>query len=433
MIMGMKPFQLIVIGVFAFLAIAGLYVFATTTGSGSKTSVGTVTIWGTLPGSEMESTINVLKSSNKDYANVSYVEKPADGFDAALSDAIASGAGPDLVIITQEQLLTETPKLTLIPFSSISQRTFLDTYVGEDQLYLTSTGTYGIPLVIDPLVLYYNRTMLSSAGVASAPTTWEAVTGLASVLTKKSGGQIGVSAVPFGSYANVSNARAILSALLLQAGSSVTTPVNGSVRSAIGDRNTAAGNTGATPAVAAFNFYTQFGNPAKTVYSWNPSLPSSRQAFVSGDLALYPGYASEVSDLKAANPNLDFDMAALPQAGAGARATYGLAYAFVIPKAAINKSGAYTTALALTNSAILPTLAASLHMAPAARSMLVADPNDPYQDVFYPEALTAKGWLSPAPSAVDTVFAAIIQNIVTGKLGTADALTAGDASLNAAL
>jgi hypothetical protein len=65
--------------------------------------------------------------------------------------------------------------------------------------------------------------------------------------------------------------------------------------------------------------------------------------------------------------------------------------------------------------------------------MLVADPNDPYQDVFYPEALTAKGWLSPAPSAVDTVFAAIIQNIVTGKLGTADALTAGDASLNAAL
>jgi ABC-type glycerol-3-phosphate transport system substrate-binding protein len=431
----MRPFQIILIAVFAVLGLIGLYVFSTFSGFGNNAAqIGTVVVWGTLPAKAVNSGIEALKIAHKEYAGVSYVEKPVASFDTDLANALASGQGPDLVIIDQEELVAEAPKIQQIPFKSIPQRTFLDTFVSEDELYLTSTGTYGIPIVIDPLVLYYNRALLSGAGIASPPTTWEAVIGLTPSVTKQNGNQtVSVAAVPFGGYGNVTNARAILSLLLLQAGSPITQTNNQGLRSVLGDTSASTDTTGNTPAEAALNFYTQFANPSRTVYSWNPSLPVSRQAFTSGDLALYPGFASEEAGLAAANPNLDFDMAVIPQPGSGGmNATYGLAYTFVFPKVAKNMAGAYSTALSLTASDILPNLAEALGMAPAKRSLLVSDPTNRYTSVYYPQALTAKGWLSPLPSVVDGVFSAMISSMTTGRSDVKQALSDADLSLNAA-
>ncbi len=429
----MRPFQIILLAVFGVFAVIGLVVFSTFSGFGNTSgAVGTVVIWGPLPKDAVNNAIDKLKQGHKEFANISYMEKRADTFDADLANALASGTGPDLVIINQEQLLTEEPKMEVIPFSSIPQRTFLDTYLALDQIYLNSSGTYAVPLVVDPLVLYYNRAILSSVGVATAPTTWEAVTGLVPLITKVSGNQvISRSTVAFGGYANVTNARAVLSLLLLQAGSAITQTTNQGVRSVLGAQSTT--NTGTTPAQAAVNFYTQFANPAKTVYSWNPALILSRQAFISGDLAFYIGYASEEPGLEAANPNLDFDMTGVPQSGvSSARKTYGLGYAFAIPKVAANKSGAYSTAMGLTSADVLPSFALGLSMAPAKRALLTTNPANQYSAVYYPEALNAVGWLSPAPDAVDHVFAVMINNITTGRYDAPQALTAADQSLNAA-
>ncbi len=428
----MKPFQIILLAVFGVLAIVGLVVFANFSGLGGGASVGTVVIWGTLPQQAMNDAIGSLKQSDKSYSGVAYVQKQPDTFDAELANALASGTGPDLAIITQEQLLAEEPKLSVIPFSSVPQRTFLDTYESIDDLYLSSDGTYGIPLLVDPLVLYYNRTLLSSAGVATPPATWEAVTGLVPAITKVNGDRITKSAVAFGSYANVNNARAILSLLFLQAGSPITSPGSGRIRSVLSDNS--ANSTGTSGAEAAANFYTQFADPSRTVYSWNPSLPNSRSAFLAGDLALYPGFASEEAALRAGNPNLDFDMASIPQpATATTKTTYGVAYAFAIPKVAANKNGAFAAAEALTGSGILPDLAHAVGMAPAVRSMLTASFADKYATVYYPASLVAAGWLSPAPQTVDQVFAAMITSITSGRYGTPQALVNADQSFNAAL
>lgn len=430
----LHPFQIILIAVFAVLGLVGLYVFSTFTGfSGGTTNVGTVVIWGTLPKTAMNDALGNLRTAHKEFTGVSYSQKAAATFDTDLANALASGTGPDLIIINQEQLITEQAKIESIPFSSIPQRSFLNTYVALDQLYLNAQGTYAVPIVVDPLVLYYNRAILSSSGVASPPATWEAVPGLAAFMTKSSGGQtITRSTVALGSYTNITNARAILSLLFLQAGTSITQNTSHGMQGVLSVETP--GSTGQSAAQAAVNFYTQFANPAKTVYSWNPSLPPSRQAFLSGDLAFYIGYASEQGALKAANPNLDFDMAAIPQSAVGGlRKTYGLGYAFAIPKVATNKTGAYSAAVGITAPSILPSLASELGMAPAQRSLLVTSPSNPYTSIYYPEALSAAGWLSPAPSTVDTIFAAMINNITTGRYDAPQALTAADQSLNAAL
>jgi multiple sugar transport system substrate-binding protein len=429
----MSPFQIIFLVGFGIAALIGLLVFATTSGSNSTAKIGSVVIWGTLPKDAITQELNTLTSADRSYGKVSYVQKQPDTFDSDLANAIASGNGPDMILITQEQLLAEQSKISLIPFSSISQRMFLNTYLPEDQLYLTSTGTYGIPYVLDPLVLYYNQTLLSQAGIANVPASWEAVTGVAPSLTHSTLTQpLAQSSIAFGTYSNIENARAIISLLLIQAGSSITQTSNLGIRSTLAQTNSSL--TGIPPLEAALNFYTQFADPSRTVYSWNSSFSSARQAFISGSLAMYIGYASEEPALKAANPNLSFDMAPIPQPQTAAtKSDYGLAYAFALPKASRNASGAYLTALALSDPKYLPTTAQALSMAPANRSLLTPSASDQYAPVFYPEALISAGWLSPAPATTDSIFSVMISNITTGRYLAGPALSASNQALDAAL
>jgi ABC-type glycerol-3-phosphate transport system substrate-binding protein len=429
-----RPFQLIFMGVFGVLALLGLVVFSTFSGTPGASSVGNVTIWGILPEESLSTQIQNLKNTHKEYMSVSYVEKPAQTFDTDLAEALASGVGPDLILISQEQLLAEKNKLTVIPFSVISQRAYLNKYLPIHELYLTDTGTYGIPFSIDPLVLFYNRTTLASNGIPLPPTTWEAVSGMTTRLTKKTNDYITKSSIAFGSYENVSNARAILSLLFLQAGSGISySDING-IRSSLSRTNSSESSTGINPVVSALSYYVQFSDPIKTVYTWNQGLPNSRQAFLAGDLAFYVGFASEVRSLQAGNPNMDFDMTAIPQPQTSAtRTTYGLAYAFAVPKASKNPSGAVTIAQALAAEDQEKTLANTLGMAPASRAALsTISSTDKFQAVYFPEALITKGWLSPAPQTTDRLFSTMIGDIQSGRSAISQALIDTDQALNSA-
>jgi ABC-type glycerol-3-phosphate transport system substrate-binding protein len=427
----MRPFQIVVIAIFAVLALGSLYLFATFKGFSGGKPVGVVTIWGTLPATAVNPAIDDLKRTHQQFSKVVYVERDPSTFDADLADAIASGAGPDLIITEQERLLSERNKLNPIPFSTIPERTFRDSYLPIYELYLTGTGTYGIPFVTDPLVLYYNRTRLSSAGVPQPPSSWEAIVGLAPKLTTRTNGGIGASTIALGTYDNIPNARAIVSLLLLQSGSAITAQANGGIASTL-----AAGSsdTGQAPADSALAFYTQFADPAKIVYSWNRSIPDARQSFVAGDSAFYIGFASEEPTLRAANPNLDFDMTVVPQPQTSAAQTdYALAYAFAFPKGSANPAGGLQTAEALAAKAEVDIAAPGLLMAPALRSELSAKSSDIYGPIVNASALRAKGWLSPAPGVTDRIFAAMINGIISGGETVHDALVTADQSLNAAL
>src|SRR3989338_7166104 len=105
------------------------------------------------------------------------------------------------------------------------------------------------------------------------------------------------SAIALGEYGNITNSKAILSAMFLQAGMPVVaktggTPVPAILGSAI---------NGVRPGEAVLNFYFQFANPVGAVYSWNRALPQDRLFFLSSNLAVYLGFASEVSYLRERN------------------------------------------------------------------------------------------------------------------------------------
>lgn len=430
----LKPFQVIVMGIFAAVAVAGLVMFANFQGFSSGVApVGTVTIWGTLPASGMNAGLQAYKQAHQEYANVSYVERPATTFDRDLAEAIATGRSPDLVLISQEDALAAGAKLVLISPETLSERDFRDFYLPIHELFLTPQGAYGVPFLVDPLVLYYNRPILASAGAVRPPATWEAVTGLVSGVNRETEARtLSRSLIALGTYDNVDNARAILSLLFLQAGYPISARTDAGMRATLLDP---VGNAyGLTPAASALNFYTEFANPAKAVYSWNRSLPKSREAFVAGDVALYPGFASERAALARANPNLDFDMAPMPAPATSAtRVSYGRAYAFALSRASANQEGALRVAFALAGPDAAPAFARALGVAPALRSALAPKAGDLFEPVYYPEALVARAWLSPAPEETDRIFGDMVESVLSGRESVPAAVSTANQTLEVAL
>ena len=430
--MKLSLFQGILLGFFALAAVVGVFVFATYQNSGgSGADVGHVTIWGTLPKDQIDQVLVTAGQTNQAFNDVIYSQKTLATFDTDLISAIAEGRAPDLILIPQEYLLPLSKILSVIPSASVSQRAFKDTFAAGGELYLSPTqgGSYGIPLLVDPLVLFTNRSILASNGIATVPATWEAVTGLVpKVAVKSPTGAISRSLIALGTYANVRNARGILSTLFLQAGVPMTTiSTNGYRRADLGTSY----QEGTPPGPAVARFYTQFADPSKVSYTWNTSLPDSQQAFLLGDLALYLGYASEATYLKDANPNLDFDIAPVPQIATGStKTTYGIIYSLAVPKSSPNPTGATIVAAALSGLANDGLAASVTHMAPADRDLLAAPPSDPIAAVAYSSALYAKGWLSPTPRDTDIVFSAMINNVISGRLTLEAALTTAENALS---
>lgn len=430
----LKPFQIVIMVVFGLVALVGLFLFATFKGFNSGVApVGSVTIWGTLPERSMQDTIVNLRNTHGELQQVTYYEHAEDRFDRELADAIAAGRGPDLIIITQEQLAAEQDKIQLLENAATSARTFRDVYLPEAELFLFGKGAYGIPFVLDPLVLYYNRAHVTAAGAVSPPATWEAVAGLSPALTRMDqAGGIARSGIALGTYENIENARALISLLFMQAGYTITERTTDGTHATLSRQ--AGRSFGVAPAVSAISYYVQFANPAKTSYTWNRAFPSARQSFLAGETSLYPGFASEQPLISSGNPNLDFDMAPIPQpATTQNRMTYGRLYAFAIPKASQNSQGAYRIAMALTGKDTLPLFARALSMAPAQRALLVPEDGNLFEPVFYPQALIARGWLSPSIEETDSLFATMISSITSGREDASSAVTTLDQALTAAL
>lgn len=428
-------FQAILLGVFGLAALIGIFVFATqtSTNNNADATVGTVVIWGTLPKSAMQNVLIAVTKEDQSFKDVSYEEKSKNTLAADLASAIAVGEAPDLVLASQEELRSLAKLISPIPTSTLTVSDFSTAFITEGTLLMTPTGDgyYGVPFLVDPLVLYSNRSILSSEGIAKPPSTWEALTGLVPAVAQLTPNkQITRGLIALGSYDNVHNARAILSSLLLQTRVPIVTYKNGSLITDLSGSSSGE----SLPGRAVLNFYTQFADPSKVSYTWNASLPDSQQAFVNGDLALYLGFVSEARFLKAANPNLDFQVTRLPQPEtATLKSAYGLMHSFMIPRGAKNPSGAFQAAALLSSSASQAIASSVTGLAPVSLSQLSIQPADPVAVVAYSEALYANGWLSPSAADTDAVFSSMITGVISGRLTLDAALTSGASALSALL
>ena len=409
----MSTFQLSVISIFVAFIVIGVGAFAMFGGVFGGGGIGAVTIWGTIPQETGDYLLDSLRSADKSLQDVHYIEKGAGSYESTMLNAMASGAAPDLFLVTQEQLGAFSDKIITIPYGTVSQSQFISSFVDEGQLFLTPQGALALPFMIDPLVMYWNRDLFGSAGIAQAPAYWNDFLALAPKMYSANSSQnITRSAVALGAWSNVAHAKEILSTLFIQAGEPIISRnAQGALIPVFGNTPS---NTSGNPAESALRFYTEFGNPSKTTYSWNRSLPRSDEAFIAGSLGVYFGFASEYRTLGERNPNLRFAVAVMPQLQVGSKSTYGKITALAIPRAARNVAGAAAVAQKLTGASAAAALVSYTGMPSARRDVAPDTSANSVSDVFVQSALIARGWVDPGKKETDQVFKTMIESVVSG-------------------
>lgn len=426
----MTRFQLIFTGVLIALGVAGVIVFATAKNK-NQDALPNVVLWGTLPTEKVSKFITDISLAKKGMLNVSYVEKNGQTFETELIEALARGGGPDMVLLPQDLILRQRDKFYITPYENFSERTFRDSFIEGAELYLTLEGTIAFPFSVDPMVMYWNRDLFTSADVALPPTAWTDFFNLVPQLTQKDErGNITQSLVAFGEVRNVTHAKDIISMLALQAGTPIVQKNGvGTLTSVFNTRTDLL-----VPAEQAVSFFTEFSNPVKSSYSWNRSLMNDRSAFLAGKLALYFGYASEVESLRNANPNLNFDVALVPQTttatNTGKRLTFGKMTGIALLKTSRNLLTAYSFASILTAKDAQQMWVDASGYPPVRRDLIVTLPGDAYKAVFYRSALISKAWLDPYREVSADIFSRLIENITSGRQRVSESVNSAHVELS---
>jgi ABC-type glycerol-3-phosphate transport system substrate-binding protein len=403
----MRPFQIIVLAVFVIAAIGGLVAFSMFKGKNSiPGGPAILDVWGSFPSAAFSDATSDLSG---DEFKLTYREIPEAQFEQVLIEALASGKGPDAIILPSDLVVRHADKLVGVPLGSLSERQFKETFAEAGEAFWTSAGALAVPLAIDPLVMYANRDWLSAGGIARVPVYWdEVITATPRVVVKNRLGQIQTAAVSLGEYSNITNAKETLAALLFQSGGKIVSQsATGGYALSLDDWVNAG---------SALGFYTEFANPVKTLYSWNRGLPQSQKMFTNGDLAMYFGMASEYRILRDRNPHLNMAVAPFPQTrDAKLKVTFGRAWGLAALKTSKNPSGALRLAFAMADTARLGRLNAALGTVPPVRAVLAQKQDSAAKAVFYEAALQSRAFLDPNPTASAQVFQSVVEEITSGK------------------
>ncbi len=423
-------FQIVVFGVFAFFIVVAVFIFAGLGNVGGDPEVGTVRIWGTFDQDMVDDYLTQLNDVDSMAGAIEYTQFREDEFQSELVEALASGRGPDLFFIDQAHILRHWSKILPISYDSMSRREYIDTFIDEGQLFLSlDSGILAMPFAVDPLVLYWNRDIFAAKSFAKPPTYWDELVFMSEKITEKDPkGNISLATIAFGTYNNVTNAKDIITTLIMQKGGYIIGKTeDGALYSALVPQDGTLG--GASPAQVAVRTFTEFANPVKTIYTWNRSLPESKEMFSQGKLAMYVGYASEVRDIQARNPNLNFDVAMLPQirTGDGVRTlTTGKMYALAMPRQSANQYGARVITSFLSGPLASNFFASMNSMSSPRRGVLAKEQDDVLQEIFRKSSLRATGWLDPYPEKTDEIFRSMIESIISGRLRFTDAVSLAD-------
>lgn len=427
-------FQLVLLGVFGVMAGVGVIVIAMNENkSNDKVAKVPIAIWGPpLQGRAMYEILNDLMKEDDSYQKVKYIEKNPLTLYGDLLEAIATGNSPDLVLMNSSGLLPLRNKLFPISFDTIPLQNFYDTYVEGGSIFVLNDGIYALPLFVDPLVLYWNKDIFTKEAIAQVPKDWDTFVQLVPRLSKIIGGSDLVqSGVAFGEYDNVLHAKEIVSALLMQTGTSMVAQNDAGVFS-----STIITGEEASSADLALKFYTSFSNPIKTVYSWNKTFDRSREAFAANKVAMYVGFVSEESVLKEINPNLNFGMSILPQSNNKLTSlTYGQFYGLSVLRSSKNPQVALAVANILSNRANSKALADYVQLPSARRDVLTEiNSTDPFAHTKTQSAIMSKSWLEPAPqSSVNEIFSQVINGIVSGTISPSSGVLQANTDLNVLL
>ncbi len=408
--------QIIVTGVFIFFAVVGVILFSVSSTKKGAVENPRVVIWGLIEKNKFTPIVEEANIGAPGTTNLEYVEKQSEEeLEQDLVTALLDKSGiPDGLIIPDRLLMKLQKRLTLISWTAVSERTLKDTYSEAGEIFFAPSGTYAIPFLIDPLVLYWNRDMFNSKLITKTPETWEELTKLVPIFTeKKEDKSIAKNAIALGEYQNIPRAKEIIGAMTLQSGGKIVLQKENKFQEDVLETLT---GLEVSPLQTVLTYFTEFADPASPLFSWSRALPDALTMFLGSDSAMYIGFGSEAATLRSKNPNLNLDIAFLPQAtGAAKKVTFGNVYGIAIVDASPNKAAMLNTAFVLTNTTFQEKFSDVNKMAPVRRDMLANPPGSGVLDVVWKSALWSKSWLDPDYATTANLFKSMIESVTSGK------------------
>lgn len=416
----LSKFQLIVLTFFVVALLAGVLTLALSRTSTNEDKLTRIAVWGTMPEGQFQVMIGAAPNGTS-IINASYQYKSPETIYRDVLEAIAAGTSPDALVLSQDELYQFRGKLVTVPYESYSERLYKDTFVEGAEAFVSEQGIDAFPFAVDPLVMYWNRDIFNSVGIQRPPQYWDEIPSFVQTFTKKDATfNILRSAIALGETSNVDHSKEILSALIYQAGGRVTLHTDsGAVVASLSESF----NNPRNPALSAVDFYTQFSNPQKLTYTWSRTLPHSKDFFVSGDLALYVGYASEINEIRAKNPNLNFDVTSIPQArGVLVPTTYGSYWTYAVLRSAPRSTSALSNIGIVTGAQTGQLLVNATTLLPVRRDLLSVSQSRADKIVFYDAARKSRTWIDPNGVESDRIFTEMISMVTSGRMTSFEAV-----------
>ena len=355
---------------------------------------------------------------------INYVQKNIETYEDELVDALAAGQGPDIFSIHNDWLPKHKDKMAVAPEKTFSLREFRESFLEVANFDLVSESKiYAVPLAVDVLALYYNKDIFNSAGFPRPPATWEEMVDMAPKLTKQDAlGNFQRSAVALGTADNINRATDILSLLMLQNGTPLSSAEGVStIDQPIRDQ------TGGSyvPGARALEFYTQFANPQKVTYTWNSRSNNSIDAFASGQAAMIFSYSYLRDILRDKAPFLNYAVAPAPQIDpAASRVNYANYWAEGVAKQSREQEAAWQFLKFISQKDALAKYYDVKKQASARLDLIEAQIPDSEIGLFAENALSAKSFHKPDSDAIENIFAQMINDVILRNILPADAIRA---------
>ena len=366
-------------------------------------------VWGVLPEHLVIPQLEQAEIPGVILDNVVYEQMTLDHFKFRFVEALASGIGPDLVLIPHEYILEQARanRILPIPYEIFPRSVYENLFVDAAKIFLQKEGILAMPLVADPMVVYYNKTMANRELVRSLPTHWDDLISLSRMNTVDRLGIVHRGLIPLGAVDNYRHIKEILSLLLYQA---VRHRPEAEVNLYGRKFESVVRLPGAQSALA---FYGEFADPNKVVYSWNESLPDARRVFVHGDLFLYPGFVSEFDTVRRLNQNLQFGIAPmLYETGENTQpSTFVRLYGFALPKT--SRYSNYLLRAIGQASIYEPNWFEIKGLPPALRAPALPKPDqDSTKKTILDAVFSGIAWYDAAPEETRTIFQDAASDIV---------------------
>ena len=345
-------------------------------------------------------------------------------YEQGFVNALAAGTGPDILMIHNTWLPKQGDKLAAMPATGVPDtknqftvQNFKDQFVDvayQDLVY--NNQIYGMPLYTDTLGLYYNKDLLNSAGITHPPATWDEVNSDVQLLTKLDrSGNIIQSGFSLGTARNINRSTDIVMAMMIQSGVQMTSPDQ---RSATFDASVNGQHVGEI----AVQYYTNFANPRNQDYSWNDSQHYSIDAFTEGTLGMMLGYAHDMQTIRGKAPRLNFGMAVMPQASLTDVRNFANYWAAAVAAKSAHPLEAWKFVNYLASKEGVTVYLNATNRPAARRDLIDLQRTDPDLGVFAVQALSARSWFQADNTAIEGIFADMIDDVNFNRSSIPDAV-----------